>query len=97
MSSLHGHAGGLEPPAEGNRAYVGVALEAGPDGRVEFSAVRWPYPPCRSIPVAWTREIEPWGFSRLGAAVRRWRVGVGSSGAERVIFCQDGRYFVRSR
>ena len=40
MSSLHGHAGGLEPPAEGNRAYVGVALEAGPDGCVEFSAVR---------------------------------------------------------
>ena len=92
-----GENGPYLPPAESERAFVGVTLSVRETGETSVLALSGPGPPCRTFPVARSVELEPLGTPGRGTEVRRWQVWLGSPGRPKCLFSESGRFFVRAR
>lgn len=95
MPGVHGANDPYALPKEAERAYVGVVSRTNELGQVDVLQVMWPYPPCRTLRVLSSKELSTRDPAGAGTTARTWLIRVGRGGAQRVLFHQQGRWFVR--
>lgn len=93
----HSLAGTCGVPLFGERVRVEVVADVATTGELVIRQIVWPGPPVRRFDVEAATERRPVGRADWGNLVRSWDVSIGKYRQRRILFWEDGEFFVKRK